>query len=113
LAKTTFRAKKLIQAHIFKLASNAKLNVLHISIDDLNEWVGCLEGQPQIKTPNIDRLADRGILFTNARCADFKISDVHQDFTMPSCRQLRSDRPPPLPQDGRGKRGQTTLGDKT
>ena len=43
-------------------------NVLLIAIDDLNDWVGCLDGHPQAKTPNIDRLARRGTLFTNAHC---------------------------------------------
>ncbi len=43
-------------------------NVLFIAIDDLNDWVGCLGGHPQVKTPNIDRLARRGVLFTNAHC---------------------------------------------
>jgi arylsulfatase A-like enzyme len=42
--------------------------VLFIAIDDLNDWVGCLGGHPQVKTPNIDRLAQRGTLFTNAHC---------------------------------------------
>lgn len=41
-------------------------NVLFIAIDDLNDWVACLNGHPQVKTPNIDRLAARGMLFTNA-----------------------------------------------
>ncbi len=44
-------------------------NVLFISVDDLNDWVGCLGGHPQAKTPNIDRLAASGMLFTNAHCA--------------------------------------------
>jgi hypothetical protein len=44
-------------------------NVLFIAIDDLNDWVGCLGGHPQAHTPNIDRLARRGVLFTNAHCA--------------------------------------------
>lgn len=43
-------------------------NVLLVSIDDLNDWTGCLGGHPQPKTPNIDRLAERGTLFTNAHC---------------------------------------------
>jgi len=43
-------------------------NVLFISVDDLNDWVGCLKAHPQVKTPNIDRLAARGTLFTNAHC---------------------------------------------
>ena len=46
----------------------AKANVLLISIDDLNDWIGCMGGHPQAKTPNIDRLAERGVLFTNAHC---------------------------------------------
>ncbi len=45
-----------------------KPNVLLVCIDDLNDWVGCLEGHPQVKTPNIDRLAKRGVLFANAHC---------------------------------------------
>jgi len=43
-------------------------NVLLISIDDLNDWVGCLGGHPQALTPNIDRLAKHGTLFKNAHC---------------------------------------------
>ena len=43
-------------------------NVLLIAIDDLNDWVGCMGGHPQAKTPNIDRLAARGVLFNNAHC---------------------------------------------
>lgn len=42
-------------------------NVLFIAVDDWNHWVGCL-GHPQAKTPNVDRLAERGMLFTNAHC---------------------------------------------
>jgi arylsulfatase A-like enzyme len=43
-------------------------NVLFIAIDDLNDWVGCLDGRPWAKTPNIDALAQRGTVFTNAHC---------------------------------------------
>ena len=43
--------------------------VLFIAVDDLNDWIGCLGGHPQALTPNIDRLAARGVLFTNAHCA--------------------------------------------
>ena len=45
-----------------------KPNVLFIAIDDLNDWVGPLGGHPQVKTPNMDRLAARGTTFTNAHC---------------------------------------------
>src|SRR4051794_9926557 len=43
-------------------------NVLFLAVDDLNDWVGCLGGHPQARTPHIDRLARRGTLFTNAHC---------------------------------------------
>jgi len=43
-----------------------KPNVLLIAVDDLNDWIGCLGGHDQTATPNIDRLAERGVLFTNA-----------------------------------------------
>lgn len=43
-------------------------NVLFIAIDDLNDWVGCMQGYPGVKTPNLDRLATRGVLFQNAHC---------------------------------------------
>lgn len=45
---------------------NKKPNILLITIDDLNDWVGHLEGHPKVKTPHIDRLATTGVSFTNA-----------------------------------------------
>lgn len=44
-------------------------DVLFIAIDDLNDWVGYLGGHPQTQTPNIDRLAARGMAFLNAQTA--------------------------------------------
>ena len=48
-----------------------KPNIVFIAVDDLNDWVGCMQGNSQTKTPNIDRLATKGVLFTNAhvQCA--------------------------------------------
>ena len=46
-----------------------KPNVLFIAVDDLNDWVGCLGGHPQAKTPHIDALARKGTLFEQAYCA--------------------------------------------
>ena len=43
-------------------------NVLFIAIDDLNDFVGCMNGSIKAHTPNIDRLAKSGALFTNAHC---------------------------------------------
>ncbi|MDA2930036.1 sulfatase [Acidobacteria bacterium AH-259-O06] len=44
-------------------------NVLFIAIDDLNDWIGCLGGHPDVQTPHLDRLARQGVLFTNAFCS--------------------------------------------
>ncbi|MGB0257784.1 MAG: sulfatase-like hydrolase/transferase, partial [Coraliomargarita sp.] len=49
-------------------AVETKPNVLLIAIDDLNDWIGCMGGHPQAQTPNMDRLAARGVLFNNAHC---------------------------------------------
>lgn len=44
----------------------ARPNILFIAVDDLNDWIGALGGYPTPITPNIDRLAARGVIFTNA-----------------------------------------------
>src|SRR5262245_62526598 len=49
--------------------SAAKPNVLFIAVDDLNHWVRHLGRNNQVITTNIDRLAARGVTFTNAYCA--------------------------------------------
>jgi len=56
---------------LFFLAGNlwARPNVLFIGVDDLRDWVGHLSGHPNAKTPNIDRLAKRGVSFTRAYCS--------------------------------------------
>ncbi len=50
-------------------AKPTKPNVLFIAIDDLNDWVGFLDGHPQAVTPHMDALAKRGRNFINAHCA--------------------------------------------
>ncbi|HAW98324.1 MAG TPA: choline-sulfatase, partial [Opitutae bacterium] len=37
---------------VCSLAWAEKPNVLFIAMDDLNDWVGCLGGHPQARTPN-------------------------------------------------------------
>ena len=44
-------------------------NVLLILADDLRDWVGWMGGHPQAQTPNMDRLARRGMRFSNAHCS--------------------------------------------
>ncbi|MGB0561990.1 MAG: sulfatase [Spirulinaceae cyanobacterium] len=52
-------------------------NILWLTIDDLNDWLGVLGGHPQARTPNLDRLAARGTLFRQAYC------------TVPACNPSR------------------------
>lgn len=50
-------------------SAQPKPNVLFLAVDDMRDWVGCLNGYAgTVHTPNIDRLAKRGVLFTNAHC---------------------------------------------
>ncbi|QXD26124.1 sulfatase [Opitutia bacterium ISCC 51] len=47
----------------------APKNVLMISVDDMRDWTNFLGGyEGEVFTPHMDRLAERGINFTNAHC---------------------------------------------
>ncbi len=50
-------------------ASDARPNVLFLAVDDMNDWIGCLGTTPRAITPNLDRLAARGVSFSNAHTA--------------------------------------------
>jgi len=53
-------------------------NVILIVCDDLNDYIEGLGGHPQAKTPNMDRLGQSGVSFTQAHC------------TIPICAPSRS-----------------------
>jgi arylsulfatase A-like enzyme len=59
----------LFNATCAHAADTGRPNILFIAVDDLNDWVGFLKGHPQTRTPNMDRLAARGVIFSNAQCA--------------------------------------------
>lgn len=44
-----------------------KKNILFIIVEDLKNIMGCY-GNPLVRTPNIDRLAQRGVIFNRAYC---------------------------------------------
>jgi arylsulfatase A-like enzyme len=58
--KSTVKKSKL------EATKQEKLNVLFIAVDDLNTWIGCLNNYSNTKTPNLDKLAATGVLFSNA-----------------------------------------------
>jgi arylsulfatase A-like enzyme len=53
----------------FCAAAAEKPSVLLINVDDWNDWNTVLRGHPQAITPNIERLAEQGVTFSNAICA--------------------------------------------
>jgi arylsulfatase A-like enzyme len=59
----------LLTVSVGNAADTKKPNVLFIAVDDLNDWVGFLDGNAQTITPNLDRLAARGVKFNRAYCA--------------------------------------------
>ena len=44
-------------------------DVLFIAIDDMNDWSTLFDPKNPIKTPNLERLAQRGMFFGKAYCA--------------------------------------------
>ena len=47
----------------------SKPNVLFIAVDDMNDWTTLFDEKNPIQTPNLQRLAARGVFFENAYCA--------------------------------------------
>lgn len=71
LSLTILSASSLLLA---SLSVADQPNVLFLAVDDMNDWIGCLEDtepliRPKAITPNLDKLAARGMNFTNAHTA--------------------------------------------
>jgi arylsulfatase A-like enzyme len=45
-----------------------KPNILFIAVDDLNDFPAFTKRYPDAKTPNMDRIAERGMIFDRAHC---------------------------------------------
>lgn len=69
MKRRTFQTMLAAAPAAWVKAAAPKKSVLFVAIDDLNDWVGCLGGHPNTSTPNLDRLAGEGVLFTSAHCA--------------------------------------------
>ncbi len=65
--KTPLRLALLLFAGAAFAATPPKPNVLFIAVDDMNNDLGCY-GSPIVKSPNIDKLAARGVKFERAYC---------------------------------------------
>jgi arylsulfatase A-like enzyme len=78
IAAVMFHVLLLSLVLLFTTCNNAKEetdqlttsqpNVLFIAIDDLNDWLGCMNGHTDARTPHIDELANEGVLFLDAHC---------------------------------------------
>lgn len=63
----TFLMGVLVAVGVASAADEPRPNVLFLIADDLNCDLGCY-GDPRVKTPHIDRLAERGLRFEHAYC---------------------------------------------
>ncbi|MFC1504825.1 sulfatase-like hydrolase/transferase [Spirochaetota bacterium] len=61
-------AAMMMQKYLFGAGPN-KPNVLFIAVDDMNDWVKPFGGHPDIISPNIERIASRGVAFQSAYCS--------------------------------------------
>ena len=64
-----------------------KRNVLFIIVDDLKPLLGSY-GYPEIISPNIDRLASDGVLFSNAYAQQAICLSLIPHLTLPTNREV-------------------------
>jgi arylsulfatase A-like enzyme len=50
------------------MSAQSRTNVLFVILDDLNTWIAPMGEYPDVHTPAMDRLAERGVTFTRAHC---------------------------------------------
>jgi arylsulfatase A-like enzyme len=70
LALLTALLPPVVLATTVARAGNQRPNVVFVIVDDLNDLPLAPHGKPAIATPNIDRLRERGVSFTNAHTND-------------------------------------------
>ena len=61
-------AASVFLPHSHWAKTDEKLNVILIVCDDLNDYVEGFDGHPNAITPNLVRLAKRGVRFKQAHC---------------------------------------------
>lgn len=65
----SFLLSLFLLAHPLLAAELRKPNVLFLAVDDMNDWIGTHNTTPKALTPHFDKLAARGVNFTNAHTA--------------------------------------------
>jgi arylsulfatase A-like enzyme len=69
MKKRYFSAGVMSLIFSFSLHSQGKPNVIFITIDDENDWIGPFGGNSQVLTPNLNRFCnEKAMIFTNAHC---------------------------------------------
>ena len=68
----------------FSCTNNShQYNVLFIAVDDLNDWVGFMDGNQQTQTPHMDNFADKATEGTKVQLAK-TVSDFDDCVRIPT-----------------------------